>query len=207
MMILAVTAITNFILACEVFFLSGMLVKTTKTTYSALWFWSAAMFLLGTSALLGGIDHGFLEPLGPSARSPLKEFNWMVLGVMTFCTLMTTARQFLPSKLCKSVLIIGILQFALLATLIFVVDKFIVVILNYAAVLFLLLIYNFLGLKDGRGSWPMIVGIIVLVIASIIQMMTIVLFGVLDENSLYYLISLVGVVFLYFGGQRLKSTI
>ena len=63
---LAITSITNFILASELFFLAGLMVKTPKARFSAAWFWSGAMFGLASSALIGGIDHGFVEPAGLS---------------------------------------------------------------------------------------------------------------------------------------------
>ncbi len=88
---LAVTAVTNFILACETFLFTGMLVKTERTSRSAAWFWTWALGLLGLGALLGGIDHGFVEPLGGAARYLLQRVNWLVLGGATFCVLMTTS--------------------------------------------------------------------------------------------------------------------
>ena len=63
---LAVTSITNFILASEIFFLAGLQLAAPKARFSAAWFWGGAMFALGTSALLGGIDHGFIEAAGRS---------------------------------------------------------------------------------------------------------------------------------------------
>lgn len=206
-MILAVTAVTNFILACEVFFLAGMLAKTTKTFYSAAWFWSVAFFLLGISALLGAIDHGFLEPAGLPVRIPLKRLNWIVLGGSTFCILMTTTRQFMPSKFFKAIFVIGMAQFVLYIVLFLLVNRFIVVILNYAPVFILLLIASFIGLKDGSGSWSIIAGVIILLIASVIQTTDIVLFSAVDEDGLYHLITMISVGFLYVGGQRLNRTV
>ena len=96
---LAITSITNFILAGEVLFLAGMLVRMPKIQYSAAWFWAGAMTLLGVAALIGGIDHGFFEQSG-LPRYFIQRSNWIVLGAMTFCILMTTARQFFsPSAL------------------------------------------------------------------------------------------------------------
>ena len=55
---------TNFILASEVFLLAGLLLGRIKVVRSAEGFWSAALLFLGIAALLGGIDHGFLESYG-----------------------------------------------------------------------------------------------------------------------------------------------
>ena len=61
---LAVTSITNVVLAAETLLLAGVLIGLPKARFSAAWFWAGAMLALGTSALLGGIDHGYVEPAG-----------------------------------------------------------------------------------------------------------------------------------------------
>ena len=62
----SITSITNFLLAAELFYLVGLMARTPKARDSAAWFWAGAMLALATSALLGGIDHGFVEPAGLS---------------------------------------------------------------------------------------------------------------------------------------------
>jgi hypothetical protein len=59
---LAITAITDFLLASEAFFLAGRLSSTPKDRFSAAWYFSGVLLLLGVAALLGGIDHGFFQP-------------------------------------------------------------------------------------------------------------------------------------------------
>lgn len=84
MTVLAFAAVTNFILVCEVFLVAvaGLTLARPKAPRSAAWFWGLALLLLGVSAPLGGIDHGFVEPYGQtSARIALKRTNWAVLGL------------------------------------------------------------------------------------------------------------------------------
>ena len=201
---LAVTAITNFILACETFLFTGMLVKTEKAPQSASWFWTWALGLLGLSALLGGIDHGFVEPLEGAACYPLQRINWLALGGTTFCALMTTSRQFFPRNIQRVVTVLGVLQLLAFAVLVFAVGDFLVVILNYAPVILLLLVCSLLGLRSGTGTWPMVSGLVILVLASAIQALGVDTLSPLDRNGLYHVISMVGVVFLYLGGLQLK---
>lgn len=201
---LTITTITNFILAFEVFFLAGMYFKIDKTPFTAAWFWSLAMFFLGVGALLGGIDHGFVEPTGHPARRLLEGSNWIILGIMTFCSLMTAARQFFSPRLHTLFLVIGVVQLVVFIILVIGGGRFLVVILNYVPVMLLLLIFNVFGLKDGTGSWAMIVGIVIMAIASMVQAMRVDIFAPLDRNGLYHLIAMVGVVFLYLGGLDLK---
>ena len=202
---LAITSITNFILASELFFLAGLMVKTPKARFSAAWFWGGAMFALASSALIGGIDHGFVEPADLS-RYFIQRPNWIVVGVATFCMLLATARQFFPPRWQRPALILGTIQLIVYAIAVLLVDDFRIVIVNYVPVMLLLLLMSVRGLKHGTGSWQMVVGILVLLAASAVQALDVDVFSPLDQNGLYHVISIVGVLFMYWGGQRLKVT-
>jgi hypothetical protein len=200
---LAITSITNFILASELFFLAGLMVKTPKASSSAAWFWGGAMFALASSALIGGIDHGFVEPAGLS-RYFVQRPNWIVVGAATFCMLLATARQFFPPRWQRPALILGTVQFIVYAIAVLRVEDFRIVIVNYVPVMLLLLLLSVRGLTHGTGSWQMVVGILVLLTASAVQALGVNAFSPLDHDGLYHAMSMVGVVFMYWGGQRLK---
>jgi hypothetical protein len=200
---ISITSITNFMLAGEVLFLAGMLVQKPKSRFSAAWFWSGMMVLLGLGAMLGGIDHGFFESAGLS-RYPIERSNWLVLGAMTFFLLMTISAQFFSRKVQRFFLIFGIMQFMADAIVALSIDSFLGVILNYAPVIVLLLMMNIMNLKNGSGSWAIILGILIMLTASGIQAMGIDVFSPLDRNGIYHLVAMVGVVFFYRGGLRLR---
>ena len=200
---LAITSITNFLLAGEVLFLAGMSVRAPKARFSAAWFFAGVLLLLGLSALAGGIDHGFIEP----ARLPryfIQRLTWILLASMTFCLFMTTARQFFPARVQRILIYAALIQFAGGSLAALLVDSFLVVVVNYAPVLIIFLGMNFLGLRRGDGSVDMIVGLLSLAGASCIQALNVDVFSPLDHNGLYHVISMVGVVFLYWGGRRLS---
>ena len=201
---LAITAITNFILASQIFFLAGMAFRTAKERFSAAWFWDVALIMLGLGSLIAGIDHGFFEIPG-LPRYAIQRFDWIVVGAATFGLLMTTATQFFPRSAFRAFLVFGILQWAVYAVAVLLVGSFWVVILNYAPVMLFLLVMSALGLKNGSGSWQMIVGVVVLFVASGIQAAAIDTFTPLDRNGLYHLVSMVGVYFMYLGGRQLRT--
>jgi hypothetical protein len=201
---LAITSITNFIFASEVLLLAGMLVNMPKARFSAAWFWSGAMVLLGVAALIGGIDHGFFEVAG-LPRYFIQRANWIVLGATTFFLLMATAMQFFSTRAQRLFMMFGLVQFVANTIVVLLIDSFLDVVLNYAPVMVLLLAMNFIGLKSGAGSWSMIVGIVILFAASAIQALGMDAYSPLDHNGLYHLVSMLGVLFLYFGGLRLRS--
>ena len=108
---LAITSITNFLLAAEVLFLAGRMSGRPKDRFSAAWYFSGVLFLLGVAALLGGIDHGFFEPANVP-RYLIQRSDWIVLGGVTFCLLMTTAQQFFPPTLHRVMFVVAAVQFA-----------------------------------------------------------------------------------------------
>jgi hypothetical protein len=122
---------------------------------------------------------------------------------VTFCLLVTTAKQFCPPKLQNITLIVAIVQFAVYAIAVLLVDSFAVVIVNYVPVMILLLVMSCISLRSGRGSSQMIAGILILFAASGLQAAGVNVFMPLDRNGLYHVVSMVGVAYLYLGGVQL----
>lgn len=201
---LAVTAVTNFILASEVFLLAGLLLGRKQLVGSAAWLWGMVLVWLGLGALLGGIDHGFIEPLGETpAWVIFQRSYWGVLGLMTLFVLLTTSRQFFPARVQGPILALGLVQLVVYLALEILLGDFLVVILNYAPIMVLFLVFNLIGLKAGTGSWTMIAGVIIMSIASALQALGVDTFSPVDRNGLYHIVAMVGVAFLYWGGLRL----
>jgi hypothetical protein len=201
---LAVTSITDFILAAEALFLAGMQAAMPKARFSAAWYWSGMLLLLGLGALIGGIDHGLVEPSG-QPRYFIERADWIVLGATTFCVLMATATQFFPPRAQRIVLGLATIQFAANTIIVLLVDSFLVVALNYAPVMILLLSMNSIKLKSGAGSWQITAGILVLFAATGIQVLGVDYFSPLDHNGLYHVVTMVGVFFLFLSGRKLKT--
>jgi len=200
----AITAITDFLLAAEALFLAGRMTARPKDRFSAAWYFCGVLLLLGMAALLGGIDHGFVRPANLS-RYLVQRSDWMVLGGVTFCLLMTTAKQFFPLKWQRVASIVAAVQFVGYAVAVLLANSFAVVVLNYSPIMLLLLTMNIIGLRSGLGSRQMIAGILILFLASGIQALGINTFAPLDRNGLYHVVSMLGVGFMYLGGKRLTS--
>ncbi|HEY1337159.1 MAG TPA: hypothetical protein VGF59_06590 [Bryobacteraceae bacterium] len=200
---LALTAITDFALGAEGLALGWLLARRPKDRDSAAWFWSAVMLLAGLGAVLGGIDHGIFEPAG-LPRYWIQRSTWIAVGVMTFCVLLTTSRQFFPARWQTVALAIGAVQFAGSTIAEILIDDFRIVILNYAPVMLLLLALSIVGLRRGIGSLAMIAGIAIQFAASAIQASGFDALAPLDHNGLYHLLSMIGMVFLYAAGKKLR---
>lgn len=162
------------------------------------------MALLGIAGLLGGIDHGFVEPAGLS-RVAIQRGNWIVLGAMTLFIFLTTASQFFDGRTSRVLATVGIVQFLVYLAVINFSQSYNVVIFNYVPVMLWFLVMNLLGLRQGLGSWQMIAGSLTLFVASAVQALGIDNFTPLDHNGLYHVISMPGVFLLYLGGRKLRT--
>jgi len=198
--ILAVTSITNILLASLVFFLAGRMSRIPKARFSAAWYFTGVLLLLGTAALIGAIDHGFFEPAN-MPRYWIQRADWIVLGGVTFCLLMTTAKQFFDARFHRILLVVAAVQFAADSAAVLLVDSFLDVILNYAPVMLLLL-----AMSIKARSIHLTAGLLILSFASAIQAAGWDALRPLDHNGVYHLVSMAGVVFLYLGGMRLRTT-
>ena len=202
---LSITAITNFALACEAFFLAGLLARGSRARFSPAWFWTGMMFLLGLSALLGGVDHGFFEAQG-LPRYGIQRTNWIVIGGVTFFVLLTTAAQFFSRRTQRVFVVAGVVQLIGYSVGVLLAGTFTLVIVNYVPVLLLMLGMNIAGLKRGSGTWPMIAGIVILFAASAVQAVGVNVFDPLNASGMYHVLLMLAVVFLYQGGVRLRVT-
>jgi hypothetical protein len=203
---LEITSITNFILASEIFLFAGLLLGKDIKRISAASFWGAALLFLGLGALFGGINHGFFEISEERAdmQKVAQQLTWISLGIMTFFIFLTAAFQFWSHKVRRIIIIVASIQLLGYAVAITFINNFLIVILNYAPVMLLFLILQFIGLKDGRGSILLIIGIIIGGIASGLQAGKVDYFSPLDRNGLYHVVMMVSAVFLYLGGLKLK---
>jgi len=200
----ALTSLTDFALAAETLIFAALVLRRPKQRFSAAWYWGGTMLLLGIGALMGGIDHGVFEP-AHWPRYGIQRGNWVVLGAMTFCLLMTIGQQFFPPGLRRVLPAIATAQFAVDTVAVLTIDSFLDVVLNYAPVMLLLLAMSIAGLRNGSGSQAMIAGIVVLFTASGIQAAGVDTFTPLDHNGLYHVVSMAGVALLYRGGLRLRT--
>jgi hypothetical protein len=201
-----VSALTDLLLACLAFFLAWALSARPAQARSAAWYWRGAMFFLALAALLGGVDHGFVEPAGLD-RAPVQRLTWGVLGLMTSAVLLTLGAQFFGPARQRRVAGLAVVQLLAYLVAVLVVGSFLVVVVNYLPVILALLAFNLYALwrGNGDGSLAMVLGILVQLLASGVQALRIDAFGPIDHDGLYHLISMPGIVLLYFGGRRLKT--
>lgn len=200
---LAVTSITNVLLAGLVFALAARMSRIPKDRFSAAWYLNGVLWLLGAAAVIGAVDHGYFEP-AERPRYFIQRADWIVLAGVTFCLLMSAVKQFFEPRFQRMLLTVAAVQFVVDCSIVLFVDSFLDVVLNYAPVVLLLLAMNFVGLKDGSGSRAMIAGLLILSAASAIQAAGWDALSPMDHNGVYHVLSMPGAALLYLGGKTLK---
>ena len=205
---LRVTALTDFLLAGESLLFAGLLFGRAEAPFSARWFWAAALAGLGLSALLGGIDHGFLEGgawtgRAHPAHAVVRRLTGLTVGLLSGCTLLCLGREFFPGQPPALFAVLAGAWFLLFAALYLPRAPFHLALACYAPVLLLFLALNLLR-PGGRGSPLLAAGLGLAVLSSALQAARVDRFHPFDRNGLYHLVLMASAVFLYAGGPQLS---
>lgn len=204
-----VTATTNFAMALELAFFSGLLFGTRPDAGSARWYWSVILLLLAVAALLGGLDHGFLETRGVYGEvTALTKPTWLLMGLVTFLTLLSGGRQFLRRRPRQLLNLLAALQLIAFVVSLWLTESFALVIANYLPVVLLFMAahtFHVVRPDSDKGSLLLVAGLAILVGGSAVQALAIDRFSPLDRNGLYHVIAMAGIPFLYFGGLKLTD--
>lgn len=158
---LALSAMTDVLLACFQAFAAGLLFRPGPRSGSPARIWAWAMALTAVTFLVGAIDHGFYEPVGHPLHPLLMSINRALVAVVSFLFVMTAATQYLGPVARKAVLAVAGVVAAATGVLVFLSDNFFIVIGCYASAMVFVLAVSLLHLRQGKGGVPMIAGIAV----------------------------------------------
>lgn len=163
---LALSSLTDVILACELFFLAGLAFRSNVEVGSPAWLWAVYLTVSGTATALGAIDHGFFEPIQHPGNPAMKFATRATLALAAFILLLTSAWQFLSPVWTRVVVAAGLVALAATLWVNWVSDDLLAVAAMNAAGMLLALVLHLLNLRTGRGSSMMCVGIVLSIAAS-----------------------------------------
>ncbi|MDK3017288.1 DUF6962 family protein [Pseudodonghicola flavimaris] len=197
---LALSALTDGILACELFFLAGLSFRPGVQAGSPAWLWGATLALIGLASLLGMIDHGFYEAIGHPAHRSWVVATRVVIVAGSLAMIVTAAAQYLAGRWRGMVMGAAALGALYPLGMILTSDDFMSVILYYSAGLLLLLGLSVANLRQNSGTWAMILGILVtLGISGMIPAQSSGFWG-LGLYGSYHVLLMPTVILLYLGG-------
>jgi hypothetical protein len=203
---LALSALTDVILACQLFFLAGLAFRPTFEIGSPAWLWALYLAISGTATALGAIDHGFFEPIEHPGNPAMKFATRATLALAAFLLLLTTALQFMSPLWTRIVVGAGLVVLAATLWVNWVSDDLLAVAASNGIGMLLALVLHASNLRNGRGSLMMCVGIVLSVAASSLVftggtgILGLGLYGTL------HVALMPAVLFLFLGGLKLRPT-
>ena len=181
-----------------------------KTTDPAPRNWFAALFLgLACSAAFGGIWHGFFAEPGSVGGAILWPATMVAIGLTTWCSWNFGAALILPPRGTRWVRILSGVGFAAYCAVVLLVSQdFLVAIANYLpSALFLLAAFAIVSVR--LRSWNAtqgVFGLLLVFAAAGVQQAEVTPHPVyMTHNTLYHLIQMAGLLFVFLGGRTLLS--
>lgn len=199
---LELVSISDFALSIVCLFLAGLTLgngKTNKSPDNSLGFF---ILFIGLSAFMGGLNHGFFEPLNQSYYPRLLTFIFAAGG--TFCIFNYTIKVFTKGKTAYVLTIISYIQLVGFVLATCYVNNFMLVIGNYAPILFFFFIMNVLNLKNGKREQYFSLFFLIMTLGTIVQVTKISVSDLINNSTLFHTIVLIGYIILYFGIQQKK---
>lgn len=203
---LALSSLTDIILACELFFLAGLGFRPGVQLFSPAWIWGLTLALIGLASMIGAIDHGFFETIGHDAHRPLVVVTRLVIVLGSLSMIIAACAQYLSGVVRTSIIVAGVLGSLWPAAVILTSDEFLPVILYYSIGLLLLLVLSIIRFRENRGTLAMIAGIVLtLGVSGMIPAGSSGFWG-LGLYGSYHVLLMPVVILLYLGGRGFRTT-
>jgi hypothetical protein len=196
---LQLVSITDFVLGALCLFLAGILFGKThqfsisKPSSKLILF----VFFVGMAAFMGGLDHGFFQPI--DQRFVPTTLTYLFIALATFFLFKYTIQIFFSEKIGKILSIIAYLQLAFFVLSSFYLHNFLLVIANYSPILMLFFTLNIIHLKSQKGNLNFIITCITIIIATLVQSLGFQISEFLNAETLYHIIAMIAYVIFYFG--------
>ncbi len=200
---LELVSISDFALSIVCLFIAGLTLgnrKTNKSPNKTLGFF---ILCVGLSAFMGGINHGFFEPIDQSYYPRLLTYIFAALG--TFSIFNYTIKVFTKGRTANILTIVSYIQLLAFILATPFTDNFLLVIGNYAPVLFFFFIMNILNIKKGKREQYFSLFFLVILSASFVQITKISVSDLINNSTLFHIIVLIGYLILYAGIRQKKS--
>ncbi len=203
---LALSALTDVILACEMFFIAGLSFRPDVQRGSAAWLWAVSLLLVGLSTMFGAIDHGFFEGVSEAGHDVMVRATRVTVAIATFTMLMANALQFFGPTGRKIAAGIGGIGLVVVVAGVTLSDNFLFIIGSYSLVLLLMLGLHLKGLRNGTGSLALCLGIVLMIGASLLPVMGSQGIPALGLYGTYHVLLMPAVIGLYLGGRVMRRT-
>ena len=168
--------------------------------------WGGALLAAGSGAILGGVAHAIGSDIQPLAQRLLWTTVLYLVGLGSAFMLAASARAALQGGLRRIMMVFVWLKFLAFAWWVIGRPSFQYVIIDYASAMAIVLMLQAWGSyrrREASASW-ITGGIVVSMIAALIQMRGYDLHRYFDHNDQFHLVQMVGVVLFFQGAKRIR---
>jgi hypothetical protein len=196
---LQLVSLSDFVLAIICLFLSGVLHGKSNVFYSKKHSSKLILFLffVGLAAFMGGVDHGFFQTI--DQRYIPTTSTYLCIALATYFLFQFTIQTYFSSNFKKLFSVIAIIQLVIFASLSFYLHNFLLVIANYSPVLILFLIFNLINIKSHQSNKYFTLTCLLFMVATLVQSFGIQISEMLNESTLYHIISMFAYIIFYWG--------
>lgn len=196
---LQLVSISDFVLSVLCLFLAGILFGKSKDLSIGKPSSKLILFLIlvGLAAFMGGMDHGFFQTI--NQRYVPTTLTYLCIAFATYFLFDYCIQVFFRKQFQKVFNILAIIQLIGFACCSFFYHNFLLVIANYSPILILFLICNIIFVKKNSGNIYFIYRCMLFILATIIQTFGISMSELVNESTLYHIISMFAYGFFYKG--------
>lgn len=202
---LQLVSLSDFILGIFCVFLAGLLLGNKPKQNSRYKMGSYFLLFAGLAAFVGGIDHGFFEPI--NQRYYPRTLSYICVAIANFALFRYSITTFFKKPLATFLYWIAFIQLVLFIVCSFYIHNFILVVANYTPTLLLFLLLNAIHFKKGKTEKLFVLFCVILILATLVQVLSIGLSEKINSDTLFHMIAFVAYLFYYFGAKKLKNAI
>jgi Family of unknown function (DUF6962) len=203
---LSISAITDIILSCELFFLSGLCFRPAVQTGSPVWLWGVTLALTGLGAMIGAIDHGFFEPIEHHLHRDLIIATRVTVVIGSLSMIVAVAQQYLSGGLRSAFVGLAVIGAVWPIYIISTSDDLLPVMIYYSVGFLFTLALSIIYLRQNTGTKTMIVAIFAaLGVTALIPLGSQGFWG-MGLFGTYHVLLMPVVVLLYLGGRPFRTT-
>jgi hypothetical protein len=199
---LELVSISDFVLSALCLFLAGVLFGNIESHASG--YGAICYFLLfsGLAALMGGVDHGFFEPIGE--RYAVRTVTFLFIAAATYFLFRYTIVVFFKGRVQRILLYIALAQLITFMIMSFQTHDYMLAVGNYTPALLLFLIMNVLHLRKGRTEMIFVLFCATSIVATLVQVLDVELFG-MNGNTLYHVIGMAAYFLVFLGAKSISN--
>lgn len=201
---LELVSISDFVLSALCLFLSGILFGNIKSHLSRYGMLCYFILFSGLSAFMGGIDHGFFEPI--NQRYFPRTLTYLFIAAATFFLFRYTILTYFKGKMSQFLLLIAYIQLIVFILTSFFYHNFILVVSNYSPILMLFFFMNLRHIKRSKSELNFTIFCLIMIISTLIQVFEIGISKIINGNTLFHIIAFIGYIFFFIGVNKISNS-